>query len=225
MDNIAQRSADKSAFIQVLQTVDDRSCPTDYNFHLHTQHSDGQSDPIDLFQQAIALGLKGLAITDHHSLGGYHALCQWLQTSEHPLELLPHLWTGVEITATLLDCDVHILGFAFDPQSSGIAGYLTGQSVQGERRTAKAVIASIHQAGGVAILAHPARYRTQPSLLIEQAVKLGLDGVEAFYCYGQDHPWAPSEPQTSQIQALGDRFQLLQSCGTDTHGLDITRRR
>ena len=225
MDKISQISTDKSSFIQALQAVHAGSCPTEYNFHLHTHHSDGQSDPIALFQQAITLDLKGLAITDHHSLGGYNAICQWLKKSNRPLESCPTLWTGVEITSDLLDDDVHILGFAFEPSNHAIRPYLTGESVRGTLRKAEVVIDSIHQAGGVAVLAHPARYRTEPSLLIEKAVEFELDGVEAFYCYGRDKPWAPSEPQTSLIQSLGDRFQLLKSCGTDTHGLDIQRRR
>lgn len=225
MDTISLRSTDKSGLIQVLGNVHGGSCPHDYNFHLHTLHSDGKCDPITLFEQAITLGLKGLAITDHHSVGGFYVISQWLKDLDQEIELLPHLWTGVEITSTLLDVDVHILGLAFDPDAAAIAPYLTGDSVQGAIRQAEVVIDSIHQAGGVAILAHPSRYRAKPAVLIEQAVEFGLDGVEAFYCYSSDSPWFPSEPQTSLIQALGDRFQLLQSCGTDTHGLDITSRR
>ena len=225
MEELLQRSTDKSSLVQALETIHEGSCPHHYNFHLHTQHSDGQCQPIELFQQAIQLGLRGLAITDHHSVGAYWVVTQWLSQSQLPLESVPRVWTGAEITSTLLDEDVHILALAFDPNAAAMQPYLTGESVYGDLRDAEVVIKAIHQADGLAVLAHPVRYRAKPSALVERAVKLGLDGVEAYYCYGRDQPWAPSQPQTSVVESLGDRFQLLKSCGTDTHGLDITRRR
>jgi hypothetical protein len=45
------------------------SCPHHYNFHLHTHCSDGQMSPQDLMRQALDIGLKGLAITDHRKFG------------------------------------------------------------------------------------------------------------------------------------------------------------
>lgn len=225
MDQILHRSTDKSEFIKALESVTIESCPSQFNFHLHTQHSDGQSKPLDVFEQAMKLGLQGLAITDHHSIGGYEVIGEWLRTSSRELNSLPHLWTGVEITSSLLTVDVHILGFAFDPYHSAMAPYLMGHSVEGDIRKAENVITAIHEAGGVAILAHPARYRLEPEALINEAIKMGLDGIEAYYCYGRGLPWKPSQPQTTDLLQIGDRHNLLISCGTDTHGLDITRRR
>jgi Predicted metal-dependent phosphoesterases (PHP family) len=60
-----------SALKQVFQTIDADSCPGSYNFHMHTVYSDGRLQPEALMEQAIARGLKGLAITDHHSTQGY----------------------------------------------------------------------------------------------------------------------------------------------------------
>lgn len=225
MEELLARSTDKSALIEVLKTTHRESCPTTYNFHLHTQHSDGQCLPVDLLEQAIRIGLKGLAITDHHSVDGFWVATQWLEQSELSLEAIPQIWTGVEITSRLLGDSVHILALAYEPLADAMQPYLTGESVQGPEADAAVVIEAIHQAHGLAILAHPVRYKTAPELLIEAAVELGLDGVEAFYCYGSDHPWVPSDPQTALVSSLGDRFQLLKSCGTDTHGLDIMRRR
>ena len=225
MEDFFSISTDKSALIKVLETVHRDSCPSRFNFHLHTQCSDGQCQPIDLFQQAIALGLKGLAITDHHSIDAFFVVRQWLLEKDIAPESVPQLWTGVEITGNLLDTDVHILGLAYDPNVICMKPYLTGESVQGSLRSADAVVDAIHEAGGLAVLAHPVRYRKSPEALIERGAEIGLDGVESFYCYGSDHPWSPSEPQTDRVQSLGDRFNLLSTCGTDTHGLDITRRR
>ena len=45
---------------------------------MHTTASDGRLTPLSLVQQAIAIGLKGLAITDHHSVDGYQKAEQYL---------------------------------------------------------------------------------------------------------------------------------------------------
>ena len=56
---------------QVFQGIHATSCPHNYNFHLHTVYSDGQLQPEQLIEQATNLGLRGLAITDHHTVAGY----------------------------------------------------------------------------------------------------------------------------------------------------------
>jgi len=61
-------------------------------------------------QQAIAIGLKGLAITDHHTVGGYQIAQRWLENwklSNPQLENTSPLG-GVEINAGLLGIEVHI---------------------------------------------------------------------------------------------------------------------
>ncbi|MEL7010114.1 MAG: PHP domain-containing protein, partial [Cyanobacteria bacterium J06588_4] len=65
---------------RVWETVNPASCPHTYNFHLHTVASDGRLEPIDLINQAIAIGLKGLAITDHHSVAGFQEAQAYLSS-------------------------------------------------------------------------------------------------------------------------------------------------
>lgn len=62
-------------------------------------------------------------------------------------------------------------------------------------------------------------------MAIPAAAKLGLDGVETYYCYGSCNPWQPSQKQTAMVKHCGDSHGLMQTCGTDTHGLDMRRRR
>ncbi|NER51249.1 MAG: PHP domain-containing protein, partial [Symploca sp. SIO1A3] len=64
---------DQQALKKVWENIQPDSCPYFYNFHMHTRCSDGQLEPEELIQQAISIGLKGLAITDHHSVAGYFA--------------------------------------------------------------------------------------------------------------------------------------------------------
>ena len=64
---------------KVFQSIDAQSCPTTYNFHMHTNCSDGKLDPAELMAQAVEIGLQGMAITDHHSVKGYRKACQWME--------------------------------------------------------------------------------------------------------------------------------------------------
>lgn len=202
--------------ITVLQSIGPDSCPYDYNFHLHTHFSDGQLRPEHLVEQVYQLGLKGLAITDHHSVEGYYRAQSLMGTSG------AQLWSGVEITCELLACEVHILGYAFDPKHEALAPYLRGSSVWGA--TAKAVINAIHAASGLAILAHPCRYARSTTDIVTRVIELGIDGLEAYYSYRNTDPWIPSPKQTALVESLANDSGLYKTCGTDTHGSLITRR-
>jgi predicted metal-dependent phosphoesterase TrpH len=175
--------------------------------------------------QAIAIGLQGLAITDHHSVKGYQEarLCleEWRQNSS---DNTPYLWSGVEINANLSDIDVHILAYAFDPEHPRLKPYLQGQTTTGSEYQADNVITAIHEAGGLAVLAHPARYKRSHLELIPAAAGLGIDGVETFYAYNNPKPWQPSPLETQEVQNLADEYRLFNTCGTDTHGLNLLQR-
>ncbi len=223
------------ALKRVLETIQADSCPYLFNFHMHTVCSDGQLQPETLIEQAIALGLKGLAITDHHSIKGYQLAQQCLedwkwragsikQSQNAACQSVPYLWTGVEINADLLGAEVHILGYAFNPGHPDLQIYLQQRPVQGNAYQAANVITAIHEAGGLAVLAHPARYRRSPMELIPEAARLGIDGVETYYAYNNPNPWHPSPIQTQEVRRLGSLHGLLHTCGTDTHGLSILQR-
>lgn len=209
---------------EIWQTIDANSCPHHYNFHMHTICSDGQLTPEKVIQQAIKIGLQGLAITDHHTVQGYHIANHHLQSYRDNAPSLPKLWTGVEITSLLMDTEVHILGYGFDPNHPSIVPYLQGEDPVGRLAEAENVIAGIHQAGGLVVLAHPERYHRPAKALIPKAVELGIDGVETYYAYKNPMPWQPSPQQTAQVKALSNQYGLFNTCGTDTHGLSLLRR-
>jgi predicted metal-dependent phosphoesterase TrpH len=215
-------SQDTALLRQVFERVNADSCPKHYNFHMHTVCSDGKLTPQALMAQAIEIGLDGLAITDHHTVNGYQEAELWLAQQE--LERVPHLWTGIEITAYLAPLDVHVLGYGFDPTSPHLQPYIQGYEPKGAEARADRVINALHAAGGIAILAHPARYRRTPTEIIEMAVDFGIDGVETYYAYGNPNPWVSSFEQTETVKRLGNRYNLLHTCGTDTHGLSLLQR-
>lgn len=227
-DSVSAAAQDAAALRRVFKTITAESCPGSYNFHLHTVFSDGKLQPEQLMEQAIAVGLLGLAITDHHSVNGYNQAQQWLQHQAETASVpLPYLWTGMEINAELLADEVHILAYAFDPHHEALQPYMTytkGEYTKRKADPAVRVITAIHEAGGIAVLAHPARYHRSTAELIPAAAELGVDGVETYYAYNNPHPWSPSPKQTEEVRQLGKTYSLLSTCGTDTHGLSLLQR-
>ncbi len=78
------------------------------------------------------------------------------------------------------------------------------------KMSAGEAIELIHQAGGVAVLAHPGLNRTDQ--VIPGMVEAGLDGLE---CFHTKHSTSTSELYLE----LADRFHLLVTGGSDCHGL------
>jgi predicted metal-dependent phosphoesterase TrpH len=81
---------------------------------------------------------------------------------------------------------------------------------------AKDAITMIRQAGGIAVLAHPATLdpslRTIP-VLLRNLQKIGLRGIEAYY---------PSHAlkATKRLKKMADERGLLLTGGSDFHGFD-----
>lgn len=73
----------------------------------------------------------------------------------------------------------------------------------------------VHQAGGIAVLAHPkyTDFRTEAALHAELAAlkAMGLDGLE---CYYSQH----TEEETRSYLRLAERLDLLVTSGSDFHG-------
>lgn len=75
-------------------------------------------------------------------------------------------------------------------------------------------IALIHQAGGIAVLAHPPLYKlpgTQLSVMIDLLVRNGLDGIEAVYSTYHNS-------EEADMRAYAEKYGLLLSGGSDFHG-------
>jgi predicted metal-dependent phosphoesterase TrpH len=208
----------------VLREVGPTSCPGRLNFHCHTIHSDGSLQPGDLASQAVRLGLEHLAITDHHSDRAFAEAQACIHAHAAEGERVPRLWPGVEISALLEGCLVHVLALGYAPAAPSLLPYLKSEAVVGPALRADAVVAAIHEAGGLALLAHPARYRLPHPRLIAAAAAIGFDGAEAWYDYDMQGRWTPTPLVCEAIAAdLQDRGLLL-SCGTDTHGLELNGR-
>ena len=206
---------------RILETVGPDSCPNRLNFHCHTQCSDGSLEPTDLLNQACERGLEHFAITDHHTVRAFdECLNQIEQRHEHQLPS-PKLWSGMEISCLLKGCLVHVLALGFESGHRSLQLYSQGDAVSGSALQAAEVCKAIHDAGGLAILAHPARYRIGYKELIETAAELGFDGGEAWYDYNMQSKWKPTPFICEVIDLQLTNLGLLRTCGTDSHGNDL----
>ena len=208
---------------QILATVDRRSCPGRCNFHCHTTCSDGSLTPEELAVQATEVGLEHLAITDHHSQRAYPLAQQTLATLQQQGRAVPKLWRGVEISAVLDTCLVHVLALGYGREAP-LMPYLQGTAACGEALQASVMVSAVHAAGGLACLAHPARYRLDFRRLIRAARQLKFDAVETWYDYDMLPRWRPSDLICDEVDQLRRHLGLLASCGTDTHSANLRGR-
>ena len=101
--------------------------------------------------------------------------------------------------------------------SSVFKRYMTGKkpgAVKGEWASSVEVINWIHQAGGLAILAHPLRYKmtlTKLKKLVKDLKLLGLDGIEIVNSFS-------SAEDINLSKMIADENELLYSGGSDFHG-------
>lgn len=83
--------------------------------------------------------------------------------------------------------------------------------VETKRILPEDAIALIHQAGGLAILAHPCKIKADVAALVARLHQAGLDGLEAFY------PTATPGQRETYI-SMAQQYGMLLSCGSDFHG-------
>jgi 3',5'-nucleoside bisphosphate phosphatase len=107
------------------------------DLHTHTDRSDGSTDPAELVREAIAAGLKALAISDHDSLAGYDAACP--VAGQHGLELIcaVELSTRPEEPAVpgKRSRSVHVLGYwLLSPPTAAFRQWLETQQASRRQR-------------------------------------------------------------------------------------------
>ena len=215
---------DSLALINIIKSINKDSCPNSINFHMHSTYSDGSLTAKEIYNQAIELNLDHYAITDHHSVDAYIELSKSNDFTYKNRINIPILWTGIEITCLLKGCLVHVLGLGFNPKSNYLLPYIDHKSAIGNELLASTVVESIHNANGIAVLAHPARYKLPFDILINEASILKFDAVETWYNYERAHNWRPSEFVCDKIFDCANSYSLLSTFGTDSHGLSLLRR-
>ena len=185
------------------------------NLHIHTTHSDGAADFADIIKQAQDKGYKYIAISDHNTMNGY------VETGIKCDLLIPavefDVWCGYVFC--------HLLAYGIDHNHAAIKPFLAKHRYETNRnlirllptRNLKKLIAAIHEAGGIAVLAHPACYwALSLDRLFGKMKKLGLDGVEVYYPYGRLRGIIKFHKR-EHVERYADKYGLIKTGGTDLH--------
>ena len=213
----------KNKLIELTSNITKDSCPNEINFHCHTTFSDGSLRPEELLDEAYKNNLRYISITDHHTLNAHKYIEKKRLLKKYPINSLC-LITGIEINCILKGCLVHILGLGIDLKSEDLNPYIKSESPIGNDLNINSVAQAIRKSGGISVLAHPGRYRIPFNILIPEAFDSGIDGVEVWYDYSLKEKWEPSNFICEEIEKLTNKYGMLKTCGTDSHGYSLLGR-
>lgn len=100
------------------------------DLHTHSIYSDGSSTPAELIELAQLNGLHGLALTDHDTVEGVVELMRLGKEAGIPVI------AGVEISTTLRQHTLHMLGYGIDPTAPDLLAWLHPLQEGRQRRNA-----------------------------------------------------------------------------------------
>lgn len=110
------------------------------DLHIHSTASDGRWTPGEIVQQAQAIGLRAISLTDHDTVDGIEPA--WQAAGSGDPEIVP----GIELNTDLAGWEIHILGYYFDLNSKCLADTLA--SLRGARENrALMIIARLEKLG------------------------------------------------------------------------------
>jgi len=191
--------------------------PLDYfnyvNLHIHSKYSDGKAEFEDIITQAKQMGFKKIAICDHNTVEGHK-----------------RFQDDILIPAVEFDCwcgyvFMHLLAYGIDVNHPKLQKFMAKDKKETEsdivrifaRRNVKELIETIHEAGGVAVLAHPACcWALDLDKFVGKLVSFGLDGIEVYYPYRR-HRAIIRFATLRQIKDIAAKYNLLVTGGTDCH--------
>ena len=130
----------------------------DYDFHCHSNISDGTLTPTELVQRAAGRGVKVLALTDHDDVDGLAEA----RTVAHELGMI--FINGVEISVTWRSHTLHIVGLGIDPDYPPLVeGLQAVRSGRGAR--AQKMSDELAKAGVGGVLAGAYQYANNPNMI------------------------------------------------------------
>ena len=90
-------------------------------------------------------------------------------------------------------------------------GYGTDLFVESKNPDFEEALKKIHEAGGLAVIAHPFKTFFHNEELLEKAIESGIDGIEVYSNYH-------NEEQIEYYESFAKAHDLLITCGSDFHG-------
>ena len=185
------------------------------NLHIHTSYSDGKSEFKEVVENAKEKGYKLIAITDHNTV------------EVHKKYQDDILLTGVEFDCWCGYVFIHLLAYGIDVKNEKLAKFMAKNKAETEgdlirlfsKRNVPELIKTIHEAGGIAVLAHPACYwAISLENLVKKLISYGLDGIEVYYPYPRFRKIVKFH-SSKDVRKIAEKYpELLKTGGTDFHG-------
>lgn len=188
------------------------------NLHIHTTCSDGEGNYDQILESAKKQNFKLIAITDHNTV----------EAHRHVQDKI--LLTGVEFDCWYGYVFIHLLAYGIDINHPALKQFLAKSKKDTEdvvprlfaKRNLKNLIHAIHDAGGIAVLAHPACYWTlNLEKFVVKLMKIGLDGIEVYYPYPRFRKIVKFHSAKSVLRITDKYPQLIKTGGTDFHGKEF----
>ena len=110
------------------------------DLHTHTLASDGSDTPAAVVQQAAALGLRAVAVTDHDTFAGLPEALAAGQCCG--IEVVP----GVELSTVWGGEEVHLLGYFMDTGNAALRALMTRATDERNARN-ETMVQRLHDAG------------------------------------------------------------------------------
>lgn len=187
------------------------------NLHIHSNYSDGIEDFDELIKQAKNKNMKYIAITDHNCVLGH---------KETIYKNDDFLIKGVEFDCFYKMSLLHILGYGIDVENKEL-NMLCAKNEKEQKndlirllksRHPKKVINAIHNAGGIAVLAHPCCCNVfNLDDYVKRLVNFGLDGIEVYYPYDRFRGILKFSSRKLPFK-LAQKYNLIKTGGSDEHG-------
>ncbi len=183
------------------------------NLHIHTTYSDGLANFTDIINRFADKNMKAIAITDHNTVQGH--------VDNPNCNVIP----GVEFDVWYKYIFLHLLAYGIDVNAKCMTPFYAKNKRETEtdivrffsRRNLKDLISAIHEAGGIAVLAHPACcWALNMDKFVSDLIKLGLDGIEVYYPYPRWRKYIRFAP-IEEINKIADKYNLIKTGGTDLH--------
>lgn len=190
------------------------------NLHLHSTFSDGKGNVTEILQQAHKLGYKKISFCDHNTLEAYK------QT-----EILKDdiILPGIEFDVWCGYVFMHLLAYGIDINNEELLSFCAKDKKETEldiirifaKRDIKKLIKAIHNAGGIAVLAHPACcWAINLEIFVKKLISYGLDGIEVYYPYKR-HRGIIKFHTAKEVERIADKYNLIKTGGTDLHGTKL----
>lgn len=189
------------------------------NLHIHTTCSDGKAEAEDILKSAKEQGYELIAITDHNTIEAHKRIQDDI------------LMTGVEFDCWCGYVFIHLLAYGIDIHNKELAQFMAKTKAETEgdlirlfsTRNVPKLIKAIHNAGGIAVLAHPACYwAISLENLVKKLISYGLDGIEVYYPYPRFRKIVKFH-SSKDVRKIADKYpQLIKTGGTDFHGKTFT---